>query len=97
MASHAVEGGTSAKNLLDFDSEVRKVLACSDPFALAVFDKEAAARKDLWDTLRTLKKRQKRKSCSQWRAELLIMALDPLYFAVRDSVPHRLDFDNGMC
>ena len=55
----AVEGGMSATILPDFDSEVRKVLACFDPVA-------CRSRRDLRDTLRTLKKGQKRKSCRGW-------------------------------
>ena len=40
---------------------------------------------------------QKRKSCPEWSvpAELCIMALDPLHFAVGDSVPDGLGFDKG--
>ena len=62
-------------------------------------DLEATARKDLRGTLRTLKKGQKRKSCPEWSvpAELFFMALDPLYLAVEDSVPHGLGFDKGEC
>ena len=55
LVSPAVEGGMSAKILPDFDSEVRKVLACFDRHALADLNKEADARKDLRDTLRTQK------------------------------------------
>ena len=54
-----MEGGMSAKILPDFDSEVRKVLACFDP-SLADLNKEATARKDLQDTKRTLKKKGKK-------------------------------------
>ena len=60
----------SAKNLPDFDSEVRKVLACFDLPSLADLNKEATAPKDLRDTSRTVKKDQKEsraeRSCSSW-------------------------------
>ena len=47
LESFAVESGLSAKNLPDFDSEVRKVLVCFDLPSLADLNKEATARKDL--------------------------------------------------
>ena len=53
------EGGMSAKNHPDFDSEVRKVLACFDLASLADLNKDVTARKDLRETLRTLKKDKK--------------------------------------
>ena len=62
--------------------------------------KEATVRTDLWDTLRMFfKKGPKRKSCSGWGApsESFIMALDPLYYAVRDSTPQGLGFDKAEC
>ena len=65
LVSPAAEGGMSAQILPDFDSEVRKVLACFDPPAPADLNKEAAARKGLRDTLRTLNKGQQRKSCPE--------------------------------
>ena len=42
-------------------------------------------------------KSTKRKSCPEWNvpAELFIMALDPVYIAVRPSIPHGLGFDKG--
>ena len=92
LESPAEEGGMSAKILPDCDSEVRK-----GPSRL-----EATARKDLRDTLRTFlkkKKGPKKKVVPGWSApsELFIMALDPLYFAVRDSTPHGLGFrQNGV-
>ena len=94
LESPAVEGGMSATILPVFDSEVRKVLACFDFPSHADLNKEATARKDLRDTLRTLKKESHAQSVP---AELFIMALDPLYFAVVDSIPHGLGFEKGEC
>ena len=59
LESPAVEGEMSAKMLTDFNSEVRKVLACFDLSSPADLNKEATARKDLRDTLRTLKNGKK--------------------------------------
>ena len=74
----------------NYDEEVWKVLSCFEAPSPADLNKEATARKHLRDTLRILKPWKKRKSCPGWSApsELLIMALDPLYHAVRDSTPH---------
>ena len=86
----------SATILNDYDEEVRKVLSCFEAPSPADLNKEATARKDLRDTLHIFIRGQKRNSCPGWSApsELLNMALDPLYFAVRDSTPHGLGFDN---
>ena len=99
LESPAEEGGMSAKILEDYDSEVRKVLSCFEPSLLADLNRETAARKDLRDTLRIFKRGPKRKSCPEWSApaELLIMALDPRYYAVRDSIPHGLGYDVTEC
>ena len=80
----------SATILNDYDEEVRKVLSCFEAPSPADLNKEATARKDLRDTLHIFIRGQKRNSCPGWSApsELLNMALDPLYFAVRDSTPH---------
>ena len=87
LESSAGEGGMSATILNDYDEEVRKVLSCFEAPSPGDLNKEATARKDLRDTLRIFIRGQKRNSCPGWSApsELLIMALDPLYFAVRDS------------
>ena len=99
LESPAEEGGRSAKILEDYDSEVRKVLSCFEPSAPADLNRETAARNDLRDTLRFLKRGPKRKSCPEWSApaELLIMALDPRYYAVRDSIPHGVGCDATEC
>ena len=60
-----MEGGMSSKILLDFDSDVRKVLAYFDPSSPAYLNKEATVREDLRDPLRTLKKGQTKKSCPE--------------------------------
>ena len=84
LESPAEEGGMSAKILEDYDSEVRKVLSCFEPSAPADLNRETAARNGLRDTQRIPKRGPRRKSCPEWSApaELLIMALDPRYYAV---------------
>ena len=61
LESPADEGGMSAKILEDYDAGVRKVLSCFEPSAPVDLNKETAARNDLRDTLRNLKKRSKKK------------------------------------
>ena len=93
--SHPRRRGMSAQILPDSDPE-----ECFEAPSLADLNKEATARKDLQDTSRLSKKSaQKERSCPGWSApsELFIMALDPLYFAVRDSTPHGLGFDKAEC
>ena len=70
-----------------------------EPSAPADLNRETAARNDLRDTLRILKRGPKRKSCPEWSApdELLIMALDLWYYAVRDLIPHGLGYDATEC
>ena len=99
LESPAEEGGMSAKILVDYDAEVKKVLSCFEPSAPADLNRESAARNDLRDTLRILKRGPKRKSCPEWSApaEGLIMALDPRYYAVRDLIPHGLEYDASEC
>ena len=82
----------SAKILVDYDAEVKKVLSCFEPSAPADLNRESAARNDLRDTLRILKKK-----VVSAPAELLIMALDPRSYAVRDLVPHGLGYDASEC
>ena len=60
LESPAEEGGMSAKILEDYDSEVRKVLSCFEPSAPADLNRETAARNDLRDTLRILKRSKKK-------------------------------------
>ena len=54
-------GGMSAKILPVYDAEVREVLACFEAPSPANLHKEATARKDMRDTLPTLKKGPKKK------------------------------------
>ena len=74
-------------------------MSCFEPSAPVDLNRETAARNDLRDTLRILKRGPKRKSCPEWSApaELLIMALDPRYYAVRDLIPHGLGYDVNEC
>ena len=55
----------SAKILVDYDAEVKKVLSCFEPSAPADLNRGSAARNDLWDTLRIFKKRSKKKVVSR--------------------------------
>ena len=95
LESPAEEGGMSVKILPD-DLEVRKVLAC-----LACGSEQGGhCSERLVGHIAHFSKRDHKESLAQAfgaPSEVFIVAVDPLYFAVRDSTPHGLEFDKAEC